>query len=53
MPGVPDTPRRPSNPQLGARVDASLLREMRILAARQDRRLNDLIAEAFRGMIAV
>jgi predicted HicB family RNase H-like nuclease len=40
-----------SKQQLGVRIDTSLVIEAKVLAARQRRRLNELIEEALRDLL--
>jgi predicted HicB family RNase H-like nuclease len=40
-----------SRQQLGVRIDTALVVEAKVLAARQQRRLNDLVEEALRDLL--
>ena len=42
---------KPDKPQLGARIDPHLAIEVKVLAARQSKRLNDLVEEALRDLL--
>lgn len=41
----------PDKPQLGVRIDPELVVEAKVLAARQKRRLNDVVEEALKDLL--
>jgi predicted HicB family RNase H-like nuclease len=41
----------PDKQQLGTRVDSDLVIEVKVLAARQRRRLNDIVEEALKDLL--
>ena len=49
--GVPEKSCPSDKQQIGARVDASLIVEVRVIAARQRRRFNELIEEALQDLL--
>lgn len=49
---MPKPSPRPLNPQVGARIPENLLVEVKVLATRQRRRLNELVEEAFNDLLA-
>jgi len=42
---------KPQNPQLGTRINKDLVIEIKILAARSGRKLNDLVEEALKDLL--
>lgn len=46
MKDTPTPPRKKQKPQLGVRIDPNLLVEVKVLAVRQRRNLNELVEEA-------
>jgi predicted HicB family RNase H-like nuclease len=46
-----DEPKESEKAQVGVRLDAALLIEVKVLAVRQGRRLNDLVEEALRDVL--
>lgn len=51
VPAMPIKSPKPPKQQIGARVSQDLITEVRVLAARQRRRFNELVEEAFNDLL--